>query len=117
MIPISHVYALLRSSAALINPSSFEGWSTTVEEAKSFGAPMILSNIGVHREQAGEHALYFDLDDPSALAEHLTVVAAAFEPSEARMPLDSVEARVAAFVADFADTVNSARSLYSGGNR
>jgi len=41
MIPLSHVYALLRVSAALINPSHFEGWSTTVEEAKSFGVPMI----------------------------------------------------------------------------
>jgi glycosyltransferase involved in cell wall biosynthesis len=116
MIPIGHVYALLRSSAALINPSSFEGWSTTVEEAKSFGAPMILSDIGVHREQAGDRALYFGLDDPTTLAEHLTVVAAAFEPSEARMPLDGVDARVAAFAADFADTVDRARSRYSADN-
>ena len=35
LIPLAHVYALLRSSMALINPSRFEGWSTTVEEAKS----------------------------------------------------------------------------------
>jgi glycosyltransferase involved in cell wall biosynthesis len=117
MIPIGHVYALLRSSAALINPSSFEGWSTTVEEAKSFGVPMILSDIGVHREQAGDRALYFGLDDPSTLAKHLAVVAAAFEPAGARMPLHDVDARVAAFAADFADTVDSARLRYSAGNR
>jgi len=36
MIPLSHVYALLRVCAALINPSRFEGWNTSVEEAKSF---------------------------------------------------------------------------------
>ena len=36
MIPLPHVYALLRVATALLNPSRFEGWSTTVEEAKSF---------------------------------------------------------------------------------
>ncbi|UQD96770.1 glycosyltransferase family 4 protein [Bradyrhizobium japonicum] len=71
MIPLAEVYALLRASAALINPSRFEGWSTTVEEAKSFGVPMMLSDIDVHREQAEERALYFGTDDAPALAAHL----------------------------------------------
>ena len=44
---------------ALINPSFFEGWSTTVEEAKSLGTKMILSNIKLHLEQA-KNALFFD---------------------------------------------------------
>jgi glycosyltransferase involved in cell wall biosynthesis len=112
MIPYAHVYALLRSSAALINPSSFEGWSTTVEEAKSFGTPMILSDISVHREQAAGGARYFGLDDPSALANHLAAVAAAFEPSKPRMPLPDVDKRVAAFAVDFADTIDFVRSRY-----
>jgi glycosyltransferase involved in cell wall biosynthesis len=113
MIPIGDVYALLRSAAALVNPSSFEGWSTTVEEAKSFGTPMILSDISVHREQAAAGALYFGLQDPSALADHLAAVAAAFEPSQPRMLLPEVERRVAAFAADFADTIEWARLRYS----
>jgi glycosyltransferase involved in cell wall biosynthesis len=113
MIPIGHVYALLRCSAALINPSSFEGWSTTVEEAKSFGAPMILSDIPVHREQAGGNALYFGLDDASTLAGHLAAVAAAFELRQPRMPLPDVDERVAAFASDFAGTVDGARTRYS----
>jgi glycosyltransferase involved in cell wall biosynthesis len=117
MIPIGHVYALLRSSAALINPSSFEGWSTTVEEAKSLGTPMILSDIGVHREQAANGALYFGLDDPSALAKQLAIIAAASSPSEPRMPQSDVDTRVAAFAADFASTVDSARSRYFSKNR
>ena len=33
---------------ALINPSRFEGWSTTVEEAKSMGKRVLLSDIPVH---------------------------------------------------------------------
>jgi glycosyltransferase involved in cell wall biosynthesis len=113
MIPSSHVYALIRSAAALINPSSFEGWSTTVEEGKSFGAPMILSDIAVHREQAADRALYFGLEDPSALAKHLAATAAAFEPLGARMPLPDVDSRVASFAADFAGIVHLARSRYA----
>ena len=60
MIPLSHVYALLRACTALINPSRSEGWSTTVEEAKSFGVPMILSDLDVHREQTAGTANYFE---------------------------------------------------------
>ena len=50
-------------ASALINPSRSEGWSTTVEEAKSFGVPMILSDIDVHREQTGGTARYFGAED------------------------------------------------------
>lgn len=37
VIPYEHVVALIRQSIAVINPSLFEGWSTTVEEVKSIG--------------------------------------------------------------------------------
>jgi glycosyltransferase involved in cell wall biosynthesis len=77
VIPIEHVYALLRGAVALINPSRFEGWSTTVEEAKAFGVPLVLSDIDVHREQAGANALFFAVDDPAALAAQL----ASFSPA------------------------------------
>ena len=53
------MYTLNANCVALINPSFFEGWSTTVEEAKSLGTKMILSNIELHKEQAKE-AMFFD---------------------------------------------------------
>ena len=67
LIPHAHIYALMRSCAALINPSTFEGWSTTVEEAKAMGTSMILSSLRVHREQS-EDALFFDADSPEQLS-------------------------------------------------
>lgn len=70
LIPHEHIPALMRSSAALINPSTFEGWSTTVEEAKSMGTPMILSSLRVHREQSTD-ALFFDAACPEQLADIL----------------------------------------------
>jgi glycosyltransferase involved in cell wall biosynthesis len=60
LVPYEHVMPLARAAVALINPSLFEGWSTTVEEAKALGLPLLLSGIALHREQAGNLARYFD---------------------------------------------------------
>jgi glycosyltransferase involved in cell wall biosynthesis len=70
-LPYSTIQALMLSCSALLNPSFFEGWSTTVEEAKSLGIPMILSDIPVHHEQAGWRAMYFDPQAPQELADCL----------------------------------------------
>lgn len=102
MIPLVEVYALLRASAALINPSRFEGWSTTVEEAKSFGVPVILSDIDVHREQAEERARYFGTDDAPALAGHLQDFA--HPPFVVREMNDKVRERVREFAESFVST-------------
>ncbi len=59
---------LMRNCIAIINPSLFEGWSTTVEEAKSIGKGMILSDIQVHREQNPPKSVYFSPSDPDRLA-------------------------------------------------
>jgi hypothetical protein len=58
-------------AVAIINPSYFEGWSTTVEEAKALGQRLILSDIPVHREQAPMYATYFMPNDAKALADIL----------------------------------------------
>ena len=108
MIPLDHVYTLLRASIALINPSRFEGWSTTVEEAKSFGVPAILSDIDVHREQTGGAAHYFGVDDPQALVAHLGDVSQAAGPPVVRDLLPDLDARVASFAVDFARVIQDA---------
>lgn len=71
MVPRSHMIALLQTCSVLINPSMFEGWSTTVEEGKMLGVPMILSDLQVHREQMGDMAHYFPVDDAMLLVEYL----------------------------------------------
>jgi glycosyltransferase involved in cell wall biosynthesis len=62
------LYALMVGSVAVINPSRFEGWSTTVEEAKSLGKMVLLSDLGVHREQAPKRSWYFSPDNAEELA-------------------------------------------------
>ncbi len=70
-IPYSDVAGLMRHSVAVINPSLFEGWSTTVEEAKSSGKTIVLSDIEVHKEQNPEHVFYFSSENPNDLAEKM----------------------------------------------
>ncbi len=67
VIPSIHITSLMMKCTALINPSKFEGWSTTVEEAKAIGIPMILSRLRVHEEQ-NRNAIFFDPDAPDQLA-------------------------------------------------
>ena len=67
-IEYADVQGLMRACVAVVNPSFFEGWSSSVEEAKSMGKPLIASDLAVHREQAHPRAEYFDPNDPSALA-------------------------------------------------
>jgi glycosyltransferase involved in cell wall biosynthesis len=111
MIPLSHVYALLRACTALINPSRSEGWSTTVEEAKSFGVPMILSDLDVHREQAVASASYFGADDPATLADHLVRISQDSGAPPIRGLIPGHDDRVAAFAADFANTIQHAMQV------
>lgn len=85
-IPFSRVQALMQGGVALINPSLFEGWSTTVEEAKALGLPMLLSDIPVHREQTEGRARFFGTSDTAALAAQL--VAAWTEPPMPRVLSD-----------------------------
>jgi glycosyltransferase involved in cell wall biosynthesis len=72
MIPYNDLMPLMQASIALLNPSLFEGWSTTVEEARAAGVPMILSDLAVHREQAGSQAAYFDRHSAESLARVLS---------------------------------------------
>ena len=67
LIPYDDVLILMRNCVAVINPSRFEGWSSTVEEAKSIGKRLVLSSIPVHREQNPANAQYFDPDDGTGL--------------------------------------------------
>lgn len=71
IVPLPDLVALMKNALAVINPSLFEGWSTTVEEAKLFGKTVVLSDLAVHREQSPANGIYFDPADPADLASQL----------------------------------------------
>lgn len=68
LIDYDDVNVLMKNCISIINPSYFEGWSSTVEEAKSFNKNIILSNIDIHKEQNPKRAHYFDKDDYNQLS-------------------------------------------------
>jgi len=71
LIPYEHVRALMRACTRMLNSSLLEGWSTTVEEARVQGTPMLLSDLAVHKEQMGDQATYFQRHSASSLADAL----------------------------------------------
>ena len=73
-VPHGHTFDLIRQSVAVLQPSLFEGWSTTVEETKSIGKAIVMSDIPIHREQSPAGAIYFDPNDAASLAEGLIQV-------------------------------------------
>lgn len=59
---------LMEQCEAMIQPSLFEGWSTSVEEAKALNKFLILSDLNVHKEQAKENSLFFNRNSAQDLA-------------------------------------------------
>ena len=70
LVDYKDVFALIKFSKAVINPSLFEGWSSTVEECKSARKNMILSDLDVHKEQY-PNAVFFKRDSIESLKEVL----------------------------------------------
>ena len=68
VIPFNDVMSLIYHSIAVLNPSKFEGWSTSVEQAKAMNKTIMLSNIKVHKEQNPKNAFYFKPDNYKELA-------------------------------------------------
>ncbi|KAA3667410.1 MULTISPECIES: glycosyltransferase family 4 protein [Pectobacterium] len=67
-VPYRDVVSLMVHSECVLNPSLFEGWSTSVEECKAVGKKMILSNITLHQEQYPD-AYFFDKESAGSLAD------------------------------------------------
>lgn len=114
MVPIDHLYAFMRQSVAVLNPSLFEGWSTTVEEAKSLGKRVLLSDIPVHNEQNPPGGIYFSPKDPNDLANKMLRV---WEQTPAgpdyKMEEDArlqIEERVQLFAKEFINILRKAAS-------
>lgn len=104
LIDFAHAGALMRGAIAIINPSRFEGWSTTVEEAKSLGKRLLLSDISVHREQAPERGLYFGIDDAETLAGLMRRILDEYSPVAEEEAKQKAESTLQKRTANFART-------------
>jgi glycosyltransferase involved in cell wall biosynthesis len=105
LIPYEHIAPLMVGSVAVLNPSLFEGWSTTVEEARALNVPLVLSDLSVHREQATGMARFFDRTSARSLADALLEVwqgqntLCASDAATTSTPIDPVQRFADDFVA------------------
>ena len=74
LLPRDQQVALTRRSIAMLQPSRFEGWSTVVEDAKSLGKRILVSDLDVNREQSPDNATFLPLDDAGAWADAMEIV-------------------------------------------
>jgi glycosyltransferase involved in cell wall biosynthesis len=96
MVPREQQVEIFRHAAAVIQPSLFEGWSTVVEDAKSLGRPLLLSDLAVHREQMeGLSASFFRAGSAESLASVLLQVWPRLEPGPDPEKEATAQARLA----------------------
>ena len=65
---------LYENSTALIIASRIEGWGLPAGEAMWLGTPVLCARVPVLAEVCGDLGLYFGVDDPRALADHMTAL-------------------------------------------
>lgn len=70
-VPHDDVLLLTRQCVSMVSPSLFEGWGLTLDEARSVGKRVLISDIPAHREQDPPRASYFDPRDCRELAEKM----------------------------------------------
>ena len=72
LLPRRELAAIFRCAVAVVQPSTFEGWSYLVEDAIAAGRPIVLSDLPVHREQRPEACIpveWFEPESVDGLAE------------------------------------------------
>lgn len=112
MVPHKHLFQLMRQSLAVLQPSLFEGWSTTVEEVKSVGKQIILSDIAVHQEQAPPEAIFFRPNDKQQLADYMVSIYEKTQPGPNEqletLAKETLPARTRAFAQTFLEILTDA---------
>lgn len=66
--------SLIKNAYAIVQPSLFEGWNTTVEDCKYYNKFIFLSDLPVHREQCKENVCFFNPYDERDLANKILTV-------------------------------------------
>ena len=71
LINSDELHCLMKNSYAVIQPSLFEGWNTTVEDCKALNKFVFLSDLPVHHEQVKENVCFFNPYDEDDLVDKL----------------------------------------------
>ena len=102
-------------SQSVINPSLFEGWSTTVEESKTLNKQILLSRIPVHIEQDPTNGKYFSPSSYLELADAMEKCLKNYSNKIVRLDYESLfktnKIRILDFAMNFENIVLEAQNL------
>jgi glycosyltransferase involved in cell wall biosynthesis len=101
LIPREEQLLLMKNCKAIIQPSFFEGWNTSIEDAKHLTVPVICSDIDVHYEQMGDFGYYFNPNDSLTLVESIQHVIKDSNSDKERYFTQSTDERKNKFAKDF----------------
>lgn len=110
-IPFNEMLSLMKNSIAVVNPSFFEGWSSTVEESKTMQQDIILSNIPVHIEQAKEIGTFFNPNDADELAAILLDRFENQQNDKIRYKIEDINIRTMEFANQYRALIEVAKKL------
>lgn len=112
LIPREHVLQLMRQCICVLNPSLFEGWGISVDEARSVGKQLLLSDIPSHREHSPPKAVFFDPHSCEDLVEKLGQIWLKTKPGPdaqlEREAKQSLSGRLRAYAEGFMSVVHEA---------
>ena len=68
LIEREELVCLMKESIAVVQPSLFEGWNTSIEEAKALNKYIVASDLPLHKEQVEKNVRFFDPHSSTDLA-------------------------------------------------
>jgi glycosyltransferase involved in cell wall biosynthesis len=74
LVPHDELLLLMRQSICVLSPSLFEGWGLTVDEARSVGKRLLISDILPFKEQDPPNATYVNPTDSIELANKMSEI-------------------------------------------
>lgn len=113
-IPRFDQIQLIRRSLFVVQPSLFEGLSLIVQECRSLGKPIILSDLDVHLEH--QYGVYFNRSSAADLAAKITALEKVSQPGpdvcrETQAKFEAV-GLTTAYARDFCKMVEESQDLF-----
>jgi glycosyltransferase involved in cell wall biosynthesis len=92
---------LMKKAIAIVQPTTFEGWSTVIEDGKALNQYVVASNIAVNIEQIEDNVSFFNPQDSNQLAEIIQQISSNYPKIVATKYNKNIEASIQDLIAIF----------------
>ena len=106
VVPYLDVMSLIYNSCAVINPSFFEGWSSTVQQADAYNKILIISKIDVHIEQNPSKVIFFNPNNADSLKKILINFNQIKKNTSKKNKKNSLKIEIDKYIRDYLKIIN-----------